>query len=102
MIGEILELLRTGTAHGGLFPRFRLVPFSIKVPRQTGAGTAGGRVGEGQAVPVASFSYDSITPEPEKIEASIVVSRELIRPTPSAVRTLGSSILGGVERTTDR
>jgi len=100
---DALGWLRGVSIVAALEPRMRKVPFNVPVPRQTTAGTGGGRVPEGAAVAVVSWAYDTIRLEPAKIQELIVAANELLRPERrGAEQTLRETLLGNLAATIDR
>lgn len=77
MVGEFAELLRPATIIGRI-PGLRLVPFNIKIPRQTG-GSSVGWVGEGKPKPVGALSFDQISLGMAKTAGIVVITDELAR-----------------------
>jgi len=79
---EFIEFLRPRTIVGqfGLngVPALRSVPFNVRIPGKTGAGTAAW-VGEGYAKPVTSSAYEAVELKWSKIAAISVISDELAR-----------------------
>lgn len=74
---EFIEYLRPLTIIGRL-TGLTMVPFKVKIPRQTGAATVGW-VGEGKIKPLTSMAFDSITLDTAKIAGIIVLTDELVR-----------------------
>ena len=100
MAGEFAELLRPRTIFGRI-EGFRRVPFNIRVPRQTGAGTYGW-VGQAKPKPVGELAFDSITMDFAKIAGIIVLTEELARfSSPDAEATVRNDMLKGVAQFLD-
>jgi HK97 family phage major capsid protein len=94
---EALQLLRGASIIGALESKMRRVPFKVKVPRETGAGTGGGWVGQGLATPVAATAYDTLTQEAYKAAKIVVMSEELLKlGDPDAERTVRETVIAGV------
>ena len=74
---EFVEYLRPLTIIGRI-PGLRMVPFKIKIPRQTGA-AAVNWVGEGRAKPLTSMALDTISMDFAKIAGIIPLTEELVR-----------------------
>lgn len=74
---EFVEYLRPLTIIGRI-PGLRMVPFKIKIPRQTGA-AAVNWVGEGRAKPLTSMAFDTISMDFAKIAGIIPLTEELVR-----------------------
>lgn len=88
---EFLEYLRPRTIVGqfgvGNVPALRRVPFNVRIPGKTAAGTAGW-VGEGFKKPVTSSGYDAVTFGWAKIAAISVITDELARFSDPSIQTL--------------
>lgn len=83
MAQDFIEFLRPQTILGRI-PGLRMVPFKVRVPRQTGGGTASW-VGEGKAKPLTSLAFDTVTLDFTKIATIAVLTDEVVRlSTPSA------------------
>jgi HK97 family phage major capsid protein len=74
---EFVEFLRPMTIIGRV-PGMRMVPFKVKIPRQT-AGAAVNWVGESAPKPLTSQTFDTLTVEEYKIAGIIALTEELIR-----------------------
>lgn len=74
---EFINYLRPLTIIGRI-NGFRMVPFKVKVPRQT-AGASVNWIGETKIKPVSSLAFDTVTMEFYKIAGIIALSEELIR-----------------------
>lgn len=89
--GEFLEFLRPRTIVGQFgqngVPALRRVPFNVRIPGKTSAGTAGW-VGEGYRKPVTSSGYDAATLDFAKIAAISVITEELERFSDPSVQLL--------------
>lgn len=80
---DFIEYLRPQTLIGQI-EGFTRVPFKVRVPRQTGGGTASW-VGEGKAKPLTSLAFDTITLDFTKIATIAVLTDEVVRlSTPAA------------------
>jgi HK97 family phage major capsid protein len=83
MADDFIEYLRPQTIIGRL-PGLRKVPFKVRIPRQTGGGTASW-VGEGKAKPLTSLAFDNVVLDFTKIATIAVLTDEIVRlSTPSA------------------
>jgi HK97 family phage major capsid protein len=77
MANEFIEFLRPQTIIGRI-PNLRKVPFNIRVPRQTGGGTAQW-VGEGAPKPLSRQTFDFVTLAYMKLAVITVITEELAR-----------------------
>ena len=77
MASEFIDLLRPQTIIGKV-TGMRKVPFNIKIPAQTGAGTVGW-VGEATPKPVGQLTFAQLTLGMTKAAGIIVLSDELVR-----------------------
>lgn len=94
-VNEFLELLRPRTLIGRI-PGFRQVPFNVAVPSQTGGGTYSW-VGQGNAKPVTSAAFATVTVPFAKAAGIIVLTEELVRlSTPSAEATVRTEMIDGM------
>jgi HK97 family phage major capsid protein/HK97 family phage prohead protease len=94
-VNEFLELLRPRTLIGRV-PGFRQVPFNTAVPSQTGGGTYSW-VGQGNAKPVTSAAFATVTVPFAKAAGIIVLTEELVRlSTPSAEATVREEMIAGM------
>lgn len=94
-LNEFLELLRPRTLIGRI-QRFRQVPFNVSVPSQTGGGTYSW-VGQGNAKPVTSAAFATVTVPFAKAAGIIVLTEELVRlSTPSAEATVREEMIAGM------
>lgn len=88
---EFIEFLRPRTIIGqfgqGVVPSLRRVPFNVRIPGKTAAGTASW-VGEGYAKPVTSSGYEATELKWAKIAAISVITDELDRFSDPSVQTL--------------
>lgn len=88
---EFMEFLRPRTIMGQLgangLPSLRRIPFNVRIPGKTSAGTAGW-TGEGARKPVTSSGYDAVQLGWAKIAAISVVSDELARFSDPSILTL--------------
>lgn len=86
LVSEFIEYLRPLTIIGRI-PGIRYVPFKVKIPRQTGKSTAGW-VGEGQAKPVSSLAFDSVTMDIATISDIVIFSQQLAQLSQPSVELL--------------
>jgi len=94
-VNEFLELLRPRTLIGRV-SGFRQVPFNTAVPSQTGGGTYSW-VGQGNAKPVTSAAFATVTVPFAKAAGIIVLTEELVRlSTPSAEATVREEMIAGM------
>lgn len=94
-VNEFLELLRPRTLIGRV-PGFRQVPFNTAVPSQTGGGTYSW-VGQGNAKPVTSAAFATVTVPFAKAAGIIVLTEELVKlSTPSAEATVREEMIAGM------
>jgi hypothetical protein len=77
--------------------RMRRLPFNVSVPRETTAGTGGGWVLEGAALPVVSYGFDLLKFSPARLGSLFVASDELLR-APQAEAVLLAAALGAQGR----
>lgn len=99
-VNEFLELLRPRTLIGRI-PGFRQVPFNTAVPSQTGGGTYSW-VGQGNAKPVTSAAFATVTVPFAKAAGIIVLTEELVRlSTPSAEATIRTEMIDGMSQFLD-
>lgn len=75
---EFIELVRQKTVVDKLAAQMRQVPFNVKIPQQTAAGTVGW-VGEAQMKPVGNPEFANVTMTFAKIAGIVLLSDELIR-----------------------
>ncbi|MCG6817010.1 phage major capsid protein [Moraxella catarrhalis] len=78
LTGEFIELVRQKTVVDTIAPLMRQVPFNVKIPMQTAAGSVGW-VGEGKMKPVGNPEFGSMTLSHAKIAGIVLLSDELIR-----------------------
>ena len=88
MASEFIELLRPQTFIGRM-TGFRIVPFNIRVPRQTGGSTVGW-VGEGLSKPVSKLAFDAVTFPWAKVAGIVVITEELARFSSPSCRSPGA------------
>lgn len=99
-VNEFLELLRPRTLIGRI-PGFRQVPFNTAVPSQTGGGTYSW-VGQGNAKPVTSAAFATVTVPFAKAAGIIVLTEELVKlSTPSAEATIRTEMIDGMSQFLD-
>jgi HK97 family phage major capsid protein len=77
MANEFIEFLRPQTIIGRI-PGLRMVPFNIRIPRQT-AGATAQWVGEGRPKPVGKQSFDYVTLAYMKLAIITAITEELAR-----------------------
>jgi HK97 family phage major capsid protein len=77
MVADFIEYLRPQTIIGRI-PNIRMVPFNIRVPRQTGGGSAAW-VGEGAPKPVTAVAFDYVELKYTKLATIAVITEELAR-----------------------
>ena len=101
MASEFIDYLRPLTIIGRI-QGFRMVPFDIKVPRQTGGATVNW-VGEAKVKPLSALAFDSLTLGHYKIAGIIPLSEELVRfSNPSAEMLVRNDLAGAVVQFMDR
>lgn len=94
---EALALERGTSIIGALEPKMRRVPFKTKPAVETGAGTGGTWVAEGNSTPVAKTAYAASAQEAYKAQVISVLTRELLLlGNPSAERTVRETTTAGV------
>jgi len=100
MVNEFLELLRPTTLIDSV-QGFRSVPFNVSVPAQTGGGTYSW-VGQGNAKPVTSATFATVSVGFAKASGIIVLTEELVRlSTPSAEQTVRNEMIAGMKQFLD-
>lgn len=77
MVQDFIEFLRPQTIIGRI-QNLRRVPFNIRVPRQTGGGSAAW-VGEGAPKPVTAVAFDYVELKWTKLATIAVITEELAR-----------------------
>jgi HK97 family phage major capsid protein/HK97 family phage prohead protease len=77
MAADFIDFLRPQTIIGRI-PNLRRVPFNIRVPRQTGGGTAQW-VGEGKPKPLTRQTFDFVSLTYMKLAVISVITEELAR-----------------------
>jgi HK97 family phage major capsid protein len=77
MATDFIEFLRPQTIIGRI-PNLRRVPFNIRMPRQTGGGSASW-VGEGAPKPLTQLAFDNVTLGYMKLATIAVITEELAR-----------------------
>ena len=77
MVSEFIDYLRPQTIIGRI-PGLRMVPFKIKIPRQTSGATVNW-VGQGKVKPLTSLAFDTVTLEFAKIAGIIPLTEELVK-----------------------
>jgi HK97 family phage major capsid protein len=100
LVDEFLELLRPTTLLGRI-TGFTKVPFNVSVPSQTGGGTYQW-VGQGQAKPVTSAAFATVSVPFSKAAGIIVLTKELVRlSSPSATDLVRNELLKGMQQFLD-
>jgi HK97 family phage major capsid protein len=95
--GEALTLLRGASILGMLEGKFRRVPFRTHVARETGTGTGGAWVAEGNSTPAEATALDTVSQEAYKAQTIVVLSTELLQiGNPAAERTVRETTIAGV------
>jgi HK97 family phage major capsid protein len=95
MANEFIEFLRPQTIIGRI-PNLRRVPFNIRVPRQTGGGTAQW-VGEGAPKPLTRQTFDFVNLGYMKLACITVITQELARfSSPSAEQIIRDDLAKAV------
>lgn len=101
MASEFIEYLRPRTIIGRI-PGLRMVPFKVKVQRQTAVASVGW-VGEGNPKPVGKGAFDNITLDLTKIAGIIALTEELVRlSSPSAEALAREDLAGGIIQLMDQ
>lgn len=100
LVDEFLELLRPKTLIGRI-PGFTKVPPNVSVPSQTGGGTYAW-VGQGQAKPVTSAAFATVSVPFAKAAGIIVLTKELVKlSTPSAEDLIRTEMIKGMQQFLD-
>jgi HK97 family phage major capsid protein len=95
LVNEFLELLRPKTLIGRI-PGFTQVPFNVSVPSQTGGGTYSW-VGQGNAKPVTSAAFATVSVPFAKAAGIIVLTKELVKlSSPSAEALVRNEMIKGM------
>jgi len=98
---EFIELLRPRSIIARI-PGIRMVPFKIKVPRETTASTAYW-VGEGSPKPLTSGAFDTVTLDFAKVAGITLQTMELMRlSSPGSERLLTDSLVQAITYLVDR
>ena len=101
LVNEFLELLRPRPILGASAARFRQVPFNVSVPSQTGGGTYSW-VGQGNAKPVTSAAFATVSVPFAKAAGIIVLTEELVRlSSPSAEAAVREEMIAGMAQFLD-
>lgn len=91
MSSEFVEFLRPRTIVGqfgtGTIPSLRRIPFNVRIPGKTAAGSASW-VGEGYRKPVTASGYNAVELKWAKLAAISVVTDELVRFSDPSILTL--------------
>lgn len=93
MAQEFINYLRPRTIIGRI-PGLRMVPFKVKVPRQTTASSVNW-IGEGKVKPVSELAFDSVSMDFHKIAGIVALTDELVRFSNPAAETLVRDDLAG-------
>jgi HK97 family phage major capsid protein len=100
LVDEFLELLRPKTLIGRI-PGFTQVPPNVSVPSQTGGGTYSW-VGQGNAKPVTSAAFATVSVPFSKAAGIIVLTKELVRlSNPSAEQLIRTEMIKGMQQFLD-
>jgi HK97 family phage major capsid protein len=100
MASDFIEFLRPQTIIGRI-PNLRRVPFNIRMPRQTGGGTAQW-VGEGAPKPLTRQTFDFVTLGYMKLACITVITQELARfSSPSAEQIIRDDLAKAVVQQMD-
>jgi HK97 family phage major capsid protein len=95
MANDFIEFLRPQTIIGRI-PNLRRVPFNIRMPRQTGGGTAQW-VGEGVPKPLTRQAFDFVSLGYMKLACITVITQELARfSSPSAEQIIRDDLAKAV------
>lgn len=95
LVNEFLALLRPRTLLGRI-PGLRQVPFNVSVPSQTAGGTYSW-VGQGNAKPVTSAAFATVSLGFAKAAGIIVLTEELVKlSSPSAEATVREEMIAGM------
>lgn len=97
---DFIELLRAATIIDKI-PGLYTVPFNVKIPQQTGAGTYNW-VGEAKPKPVSALAFASVTLDWAKVAGIIVLTQELIKlSNPKAEEVVRREMVAGIARFMD-
>lgn len=100
MANDFIDFLRPQTIIGRI-PNLRRVPFNIRMPRQTGGGTAQW-VGEGAPKPLTRQSFDFVNLGYMKLACITVITQELARfSSPSAEQIIRDDLAKAVVQQMD-
>lgn len=100
LANEFIEFLRPQTIIGRI-PGLRGVPFNVRVPRQTGGGTAQW-VGEGKPKPVGQQAFDYVSLGYTKLALITAITQELARfSQPNADTLVRNDLAAAVIQTMD-
>lgn len=95
--GEAIAIERGVEIIGQLMPKMRRVPFKTQVSAETGAGTGGAWVTEGNSAPAKATAYATLAQEVYKAQTIVVLSTELLKlGDPDAEHTVRSTTMAGV------
>jgi len=94
---EAIALERGVSIVGQLIPKMRKVPFRAKVSVETGSGTGGAWVKEGDPTPVGKTGYVSLNQEVYKAQVIVALSKELLLVgNPDAEATIRTTTAAGM------
>lgn len=98
---EFVELLRANTVFDKLATNMRNVPFNVRIPTQTKAGT-GAWVGEGALKPTTNQEFSSIELKRHKMAGITVISEELLMDSnPSVDALIRDDLVAALTQLTD-
>ena len=97
---ELLALLRGRDAYEQMKPRMRRIPAHIAIPRETGAGTGGGWVGETSPMPIVGDAFTTITQGLFKLGTATVLSKELLQVSPVNEALIRNTMVAGLANLT--
>ncbi len=98
---EFVELLRANTVFDKLATNMRNVPFNVRIPTQTKAGT-GAWVGEGALKPTTNQEFSSIELKRHKMAGITVISEELLLDSnPSVDALIRDDLVAALAQLTD-
>lgn len=97
---DFIELMRPRTIIGRI-PGIRMVPFNVKVPRETGE-TTGYWVSQGSPKPVSKGALDTVTLDFNKVAGLTFLTRELLRfSQPNAEQLMINSLTKAIVKLVD-
>lgn len=95
MVQDFFEFLRPQTIIGRI-GNLRRVPFNVRIPRQTGGGSAAW-VGEGAPKPLTAVAFDYVELKYTKLATIAVITEELARfSAPSAETIIRDTLAGAI------